>query len=83
MPCKEDGCTVKNPSFNFKDKTIGIYCKKHLKENMVDVIHKKCLEDKCLTQPSFNFATETTALYCSTHKKDDMIDILNRRKYCI
>lgn len=28
-------------------RTIGIYCSAHSKENMIDIITKRCLEDNC------------------------------------
>jgi hypothetical protein len=74
--CTEPGCN-KHPSFNFENKKRGLYCKKHAKENMVDVLHKKCLD--CKTQPTFNFENKKTGLYCKEHKKDGMIDIKNKK----
>ncbi len=39
--CKETNCTVKTALFNYKEEKTGMYCKKHSKQDMVDVIHKK------------------------------------------
>jgi hypothetical protein len=43
--CKEDNCN-KQPVFNFINEKYGIYCKIHKKENMINVIDKKCLEER-------------------------------------
>ena len=68
MICKEDNCN-KQPYFNLPNEKIGLYCSKHTKENMVDVINKKCLEENCNKQPLFNLPNEKKGVYCSTHKK--------------
>ena len=73
--CNELNCMV-IPNFNVESKTKGLYCSKHKKDGMTDVITKTCLE--CKKQPSFNIDGETKGLYCSTHKKEGMIDIKNK-----
>jgi hypothetical protein len=56
-----------------------IFCNKHKKDNMVDVVSKKCIENECNKQPVFNYINETTPIYCKTHKKENMIDIKNKK----
>ncbi len=59
------------PSFNFEGMS-EIYCSKHKKEGMVDVVSKKCKE--CNRCPSFNYEG-MLAMYCSEHKKEYMVDV--------
>ena len=55
-----------------------LYCAKHKKEDMIDVIHKKCIEEDCKKQPYFNLPGEK-ALYCAKHKKKGMEDVVNKK----
>jgi hypothetical protein len=48
---------------------------------MIDIVHKKCIEDHCDKIPSFNYETEIKGIYCANHKKDNMINFNN--DYCI
>jgi hypothetical protein len=45
--CFENHCT-KHPSYNFEGKN-AIYCSKHKKEGMIDVISKRCNIQGCYT----------------------------------
>jgi glycogen debranching enzyme len=65
--------------YNYKDEKQGKYCSKHKKENMIDVISKRCKEQDCETRPSYNYKYEKTPQYCSKHKKENMIDVKNKR----
>jgi len=76
--CCEDGCN-KRPSFNEEGQTTGLYCDKHKKKNMINVISKRCCEDGCDKQPVFNEEGQTTGLYCALHKKDNMINVRDKR----
>ena len=73
----------KNANFNYENYLSinirkHIYCKIHKLENMVDIIHKKCII--CNTkQPSYNYKNEKMRLYCGDCKLDNMIDITNKR----
>ena len=73
--CTEPGCNKKQPLFNFKDEKRGLYCKKHKKEEMVDVVHKKCLD--CDKIPLFNFKDKNSGIYCKKHAKENMVCILS------
>ena len=39
--CCFENCN-KRPSFNYQNKTNGIYCSKHKQDEMIDVKSKKC-----------------------------------------
>jgi hypothetical protein len=78
--CSDSNCN-KIATFNFKNEQLPAYCKEHIKENMVDVIHTKCLE--CDKIPCYNFENHPRGIYCKQHKKEHMIDILNKKKKCL
>ena len=46
---------------------------------MINVIDKKCLEEKCNKIPLYNFSDKKTPIYCLTHKKDNMINVKDRQ----
>jgi hypothetical protein len=79
--CIENICNTR-AHYNLKDEKIPIYCAKHKKINMIDIISRKCVENNCRIRPSFNFKCENKPIYCKIHKKEDMIDVINKRKYC-
>ena len=76
--CLENKC-IKQPSFNFKGKKIGLYCKNHAKENMIYITINRCRENKCTKQPNFNFEGEKKGIYCSKHAKENMIKINTKK----
>jgi EsV-1-7 cysteine-rich motif len=67
--CKFEGCKTR-PYYNNPGETVGLYCKEHKKDGMVDVKNKKCKYEGCKTQPHYNNHGETVGLYCKEHKKD-------------
>ena len=69
-------CT-KIANFNLEGEKGGKYCFTHKKQQMVDVVHKRCAENGCKTQPSFNIEGEKCGLFCFKHKTENMIDIKN------
>ena len=73
--CNELNCMV-IPNFNIEGETKGLYCSKHKKEGMINVISKTCIE--CKKQPVFNVESKTKGLYCSKHKKDGMTDVITK-----
>jgi hypothetical protein len=77
MPKKCLEC-YKYPNFNFENMK-SLYCFDHKKDNMIDVVHRKCSEKECNKQPSFNFENKTISLYCFDHKKDGMTNVKNKR----
>ena len=68
----------------FEDKTFnylgkkGLYCNAHKKQNMVNVLSKKCAEERCNKNPGFNYPDQSKGLYCVSHKKEGMINLLKR-----
>ena len=46
--CKEDGCKIR-PNYNVEGETTGLYCATHKKVGMVDIKHKTCNNNWCLT----------------------------------
>ena len=55
MPaCIEEDCVVKRASFNTEGESIGIFCSKHKKKGMINIVHKRCTYDNCRTRTSFN-----------------------------
>ena len=64
--CIENDCT-KIASYNLVDEKKAIYCKDHLKPNMLNVKAKKCKENGCKYLPSYNYKGEKTRLYCNSH----------------
>ena len=69
--CKEENC-YKYPSFNYEGFGAK-YCKKHIKEDMINVVDKICLD--CNTIASYNYPEFTERIYCTSHKKNGMIDL--------
>jgi hypothetical protein len=74
--CKEEGCKIR-PYFNKEGEIKALYCSKHKKDNMINVISVTCYEDGCKKIPTFNNECERKALYCSKHKKDNMINVIS------
>lgn len=71
--CRFSGCN-KHPSFNYTGCDRAIYCRRHKKSNMVNIIIKRCL--MCADGiPKYNYPTKKTGEYCEAHKTDDMIEI--------
>jgi hypothetical protein len=46
---------------------------------MIDIRHKKCIDEGCNIRPIFNFENEKIPKYCFEHKKPNMIDIISRK----
>jgi len=72
---------IKNCSTHAYYGLIGekpMYCKKHKLENMIDVVNKRCLNEKCNKQPKFGLSGEKPE-YCKKHKLENMVDVINKR----
>ena len=76
--CAEDECT-KRPNFNYKDQTQPLYCVKHKKNDMVNIISKLCEYNNCTTQSVYNYEGSKKGMFCNEHKKEGMIDIKKRK----
>ena len=59
----------------------GVYCKKHKKPGMVNVVSKRCAhEEGCGSpNPSFNFPGSKQGEYCSEHLKPGMVNVKHKR----
>ena len=68
----------KKPNFNFKGQITGLYCSKHKKKDMIDILNKTCIEIGCKIRAVYNFEGEKIPLYCTTHRKDRMIDVIHK-----
>ena len=64
--------------FNINGEKEGLYCVAHKREEMIDVIHKTCIEKDCKTQAVFNYKGNKAGIRCSKHKEEGMIDIKNK-----
>ena len=51
--CNEKDCIVR-ATFNFAKESKAIYCAKHKKDDMINVIDKRCCHLGCVKQPSYN-----------------------------
>jgi hypothetical protein len=73
-------CNNKYAVFNYNDITPQ-YCGSCKKDDMVDLIHKKCIGDDCKKTPNFNYPNEKKPLYCKTCSLNGMVDV--KHKNCI
>lgn len=71
--CIEEECIV-TPIFNFSNQKKGIYCNKHKKPDMVDVVNPKCTYEGCKQQPTYGLDGKK-ASRCKTHKTEEMVDV--------
>jgi hypothetical protein len=71
--CKADNCK-KRASFGIEGETAK-YCKTHIKNDMIDVIHPKCIKCK-KKRPNFGLEGKKGE-YCKNCKTSDMIDVNN------
>ncbi len=46
---------------------------------MINIKHKRCIEENCDKQPNFNFQNEKIPLYCKKHKLENMINIVSKK----
>jgi hypothetical protein len=60
--CNFKDCPV-TPNFGYKIDMKALYCKKHSKEDMIDV-YKQCEFKDCDTSPSYGFIEENKARFC-------------------
>jgi hypothetical protein len=74
--CIHEGCK-KQPNFNIKNQTKGLYCSQHKLDGMVNVVSQMCIHEGCKFRASFNIEGQTKALYCSQHKLDGMVDVIH------
>jgi hypothetical protein len=68
------------PSYNLPDEKIGIYCKKHKLQDMIDVRSKKCQFPTYDKQPVYNIQGKNTRIFCKEHKEPGMVNVCEKRK---
>jgi hypothetical protein len=76
--CKKIGCKTR-ATFNSIGSKSAKFCGKCKKEDMVDVVSKRCIFEGCQTIPGYNHPGEKTAIFCSVHKSEDMVDVIHKR----
>ena len=74
--CLHSGCE-KRANFNTIGEKNGLFCVKHKKEGMIDVISKTCEVSGCTTQAYFNTIGKK-ACFCADHKTEEMINVKNK-----
>jgi uncharacterized protein YajQ (UPF0234 family) len=74
--CKESDCE-KRALYNYKGLK-QLYCKFHKKDDMINVVDKKCIACK-EKHPYFNYENENKAEYCNDCKLDDMINVKDKK----
>ena len=75
-------CCDKGRSIYNYDGLPAQYCTKHRLEGMVNVVAKRCADERCEgTRPSFNFPGSKEGVYCYEHKKPGMVNVVD--KLCI
>ena len=81
--CKfEEGCN-KQAIYNIPGETKGLFCGKHKKDDMEDVVSQKCIFEECKKIASFNIPGEKSGLYCNSHREEGMINVKSKNKRCI
>lgn len=83
MGCIEENCTVKAANYNNVGETKGIYCAKHKKPGMKNVVIKKdklCQneDEECDARAIFGHEGETPS-HCGKHRLDNMIDLKHKK----
>ena len=68
----------KNSIYNFQGEKPK-YCVIHKLEHMIDVKHKRCVQDNCDKHPIYNYQDEKVAKYCFNHKLENMVNVKNKR----
>ena len=69
----------KTAYFNTEGLKVGVYCKAHALEGMINVVDKKCQETGCDKRPVYNLPGVKPPMYCKNHAKTDMVDVMNPR----
>ncbi|CAG8714447.1 7417_t:CDS:2, partial [Funneliformis caledonium] len=77
--CREDGC-YKFPHFSFPG-SIATSFVTHMKEGMIHLKARTCLEPGCNTHAVFNVVSADKGKYCTKHKQQEMIDIQTKLFY--
>ena len=77
--CEHPAGCEKQPNFNVRGATKGIFCAEHKQEGMIDVKNKTCEHPAgCEKRPTFNTRGETRGLFCADHKLLGMVNVINK-----
>ena len=74
--CNDELCKNRG-SFGYTKDIL--FCKDHKKDDMEDLISKKCEKEGCKTRPVFNYKGEKRGRFCKDHKLDGMINIKDNK----
>ena len=64
--------------FNFKNKTIPIFCGIHKKIAMSNILKTLCEDKNCISEAFYNTIGESKPLFCRKHKKTEMQNIIKK-----
>ena len=71
-------CNERQLKYNY-DGLPAQYCPTHRLEGMVNVVNKRCADERCTgTRPSFNFPGSKKAEYCKKHRKPGMENVVSK-----
>lgn len=71
--CSDKDCPLL-ASFGPGDTKIRLFCYKHRREGMINVVNPVCLEKECTIQATFG-VLECKKMFCAKHKKEGMAHI--------
>lgn len=66
------------PGFNVQGSKIGVFCRQHADDGMVDVVDRRCANDGCRARPLFNVPGRGMGLHCLKLTDDDTVNISTR-----
>lgn len=69
----------KQPTFNFANEKVPVYCADHKEPSMVAVRGDKCAHPDCSKQPCFNLPEELLGKFCAEHRTPEMVNVRERR----
>jgi hypothetical protein len=75
--CNEENCN-KKALFNFKNKTIPIFCGIHKEIAMSNILKTLCEDKNCISEAFYNTIGESKPLFCRKHKKNEMQNIIKK-----
>ncbi len=74
--CNFKGCKL-NKSFGFEGNKLQ-FCNNHKLLGMIDIKHKKCINEECDTIPNFALPGQKPQ-YCAKHKTIDMVNVVDKK----
>jgi hypothetical protein len=70
----------KQPTYNYPQEKVKLYCKEHSKEDMIS-LNKSNLCLSCDKVAIFNYENKKKPIYCKEHCENNMIDIIHKTCY--